>query len=182
MENCSTHLSTWISADVKQRFAAVAACQGLSESALLRRLVQRSLTVTGELTVGQQPSLPARDARLTVRLVPDDSLLLRERAASRGMPAASYVSALVRSHLRCLAPLPDKELAALRSAVAQLAAMGRTLNVLARATLSAGASAGPGREHVTLLLKICQGVHAHVQGLIKANITSWESGHAQGSH
>jgi len=38
MENRSTHLSTWVSADLKERFAAAAARQELSESALLRRL------------------------------------------------------------------------------------------------------------------------------------------------
>jgi hypothetical protein len=58
----------------------VAAHQGLSESALLRRLVERSLAVTEDLSLVQQPPSVARNARVTVRLVPHDSLLLRERA------------------------------------------------------------------------------------------------------
>jgi hypothetical protein len=179
MENRSTHLSTWIPADLKQRFAAVAAHHGLSESALLRRLVERSLAVTDERILVQQPPSVARDARVTVRLVPDDSLLLRERAASRGMPAASYVSTLVRAHLRSVAPLPAKELDALRSAVAQLATLRRNLNVMARAASNAESYAGPGREDVKLLLKICEGMNAHVKGVIKANVSSWEAGHVQ---
>jgi predicted DNA-binding protein len=182
MEDRSTHLSTWISADLKRRFAAAAAHQGLSQSALLRRLVERSLALTEDFSLVQQPPSVSRNARVTVRLVPDDSLLLRERAASRGMPAASYVSTLVRAHLRSLAPLPERELDALRSAVAQLAAMGRNLNVMARAASTAGVTTGPGREHVQLLLKICEGMRAHVKDVIKANVSSWESGHAQGSH
>jgi hypothetical protein len=35
----STHLSTWLSAETKQRFASAAARQGLSESALLSKRV-----------------------------------------------------------------------------------------------------------------------------------------------
>ena len=60
----------------------------------------------------------ARDSRLYVRLRHEDRLLLRERAAARGMAAATYVSVLVRSHLRNLAPLPKEELLALKRSVA----------------------------------------------------------------
>jgi predicted DNA binding CopG/RHH family protein len=182
MENRSTHLPTWVSADLKERFAAAAARQSLSESALLKRLVEQMLAGAGEELTVKRPALVARNARVTVRLVPDDSLLLRERAAARGMPAASYVSTLVRAHLRSLAPLPENELDALRSAVAQLAALERSLNVMARAASTAGVSVGPGQEHVRLLLKICEAMRAHVKGVMKANITSWESRHAQGSN
>ena len=38
-----THLSTWISSETKQRFAIAAAGQSLSESALLRRLIELML-------------------------------------------------------------------------------------------------------------------------------------------
>ena len=138
MENRSTHLSTWVSADLKDRFAAAAAREGLSESALLKRLVEQLLAGVGEELTPERPAPVARDARVTVRLVPDDSRLLRERAAARGMPAASYVSTLVRSHLRSLTPLPDRELEALRSAVTQLAVIGRNLNAMARTALAGG--------------------------------------------
>ena len=36
----NTHLSTWVSAEAKQRFGLVAAQLGLSESAFLKRLVE----------------------------------------------------------------------------------------------------------------------------------------------
>ena len=180
MENRSTHLSTWVSADLKERFAAAAARQGLSESALLKRLVEQLLAAAGDkLTAIQRPAPVARDARLTVRLVPDDNRLLRERAAARGLPAASYVSTLVRAHLRSLAPLPDKELAALRSAVTQLATIGRNLNVMARTALSTGTAVGPTQEHLRLILRICEAMREHVKKLVHANIVSWEAGHAK---
>src|SRR5215469_7106644 len=120
----STHLSTWVSSDLKQRFADTAAREGLSESAFLKRLVERALAGTDGEFAAIRPSTPiARDARITVRLVPEDRLLLRERAAARGMPAASYVSTLVRAHLRTLAPLPREELAELRHSIAELKAV-----------------------------------------------------------
>jgi hypothetical protein len=182
MENRSTHLSTWVSADLKDRFAAAAAHQGLSESALLKRLVEQMLAGSGEELTPERRAPVTRDARVTVRLVPDDSLLLRERAAARGMPGASYVSSLVRSHLRSLAPLPDRELEALRSAVTELAAIGRNLHAMARTALAGGTAAGPTREHLRLMLTICEGIRDHVRGVIHANIVSWEAGHAKTRH
>jgi hypothetical protein len=179
MENRSTHLSTWVSADLKDRFAVAASRQGLSESALLKRLVEQLLAGAGEEVMAERPSPVARDARVTVRLVPDDSLLLRERAAARGMPAASYVSTLVRSHLRSLAPLPDRELEALRSAVTQLAAIGRNLNAMARTALAGGTVAGPTQEHLRLMLRVSEAMRDHVKGLIHANVVSWEAGYAK---
>ena len=180
MQNRSTHLSTWISSDLKQRFAEAAARQGLSESALLKRIVEQALAGTQPESAAVQPSAPiARDARLTVRLVPDDRLLLRERAAARGMPAASYVSTLVRSHLRSLAPLPDRELEALRSAVTQLAALGRNLNALVRTGEAGGTPNGSTAEHFRLMLRICEGMRDHVRGLIHTTVVSWEAGHAK---
>jgi hypothetical protein len=117
---------------------------------------------------------------VTVRLVPDDCHLLRERAAARGMPAASYVSTLVRSHLRSLAPLPDRELEALRSAVTQqLAVIGRNLNVMARTVSAGGTAAGPTPEHLRLMLRVSEAMRDHVKGLIHANVVSWEAGHAK---
>jgi len=106
MRSGSTHLSTWISTETKQRFRAIATKQGVSESALLKRLIEKLLTLAAadEAAVTPPPA-ELRDARLTIRLRADDRLLLRERAAARGMPAATYLSVLTRSHLRSLAPL-----------------------------------------------------------------------------
>ena len=182
MENRSTHLSAWVSADLKERFAAAAARQGLSESALLKRLIEQMLAGAGEGLTADRPVALARNARLSVRLVPDDNLLLRERAAARGMPAASYVSTLVRAHLRSLAPLADRELQALRSAVTEFTAIGRNLKAIARIALASGAAAGPNWEHLRLMLTVCEGMRDHVKRLIHTNVVSWEAGNAKASH
>ncbi len=111
----STQLKTWVLRDTKDRFTAVARHQGLSDSALLKRLVELMLQTAGAGQVVTVPAAgrPARDTRLTVRLHPADQSLLRERAAARGIPASTYVSVLTRAHLRSLAPLPKEELLAL---------------------------------------------------------------------
>lgn len=101
----STHLSTWVDAETKLRFGNVAVRQGLSESALLKRLVGQMLASVPEETLAPISSVDLRDARVTVRLVPEDRALLRERAMARNMPAATYVSVLVRAHLRHVAPV-----------------------------------------------------------------------------
>jgi hypothetical protein len=101
-----THLTTWVTKETKDRFAAVARHQGLSDSALLKRLVEMMLQGASAAEVGTPGGAgrTLRDSRLTVRIRPDDQLLLRERAAARGMAAATYVSVLTRAHLRGLVP------------------------------------------------------------------------------
>jgi predicted DNA binding CopG/RHH family protein len=179
----STHLSTWVSNEAKQRFATAAARQSLSESALLKRLVEQMLA-SAEIDDFGEPTAPAdpRDARLTVRLVPEDRALLRERAAARTMPAATYVSALVRSHLRRLAPLPDRELSSLQAAVRELAVIGRNLNTMARLLHQDVRQVVPGQQEVLAMLRICEALRDHVRALIKANLISWDIGHADQSH
>ena len=88
-----THLTTWVTRETKERFAAVARHQGLSDSGLLKRLVELMLQGASAAEVGTpgDAGRVSRDSRLTVRIRPDDQLLLRELAAARGMAAATYV-------------------------------------------------------------------------------------------
>ena len=178
----STHLSTWVDAQTKQRFSSAAARQGLSESALLKRLIDQMLAVGPEEAIAPLVPVDLRDTRVTIRLVPEDRALLRERAAARMMPAATYVSMLVRTHLRQLAPLPDRELAALRSAVNELAVLGRNLNTIARFVQQDRREVLPGRGEVYAMLKVCEGLRDHFRALIKANLVSWDVGHAENAH
>jgi hypothetical protein len=175
----STHLATWVDAETKLRFGNVAARQGLSESALLKRLVGQLLATVPEETIAPIASVDFRDARVTVRLVPEDRALLRERAMARVMPAATYVSVLVRAHLRQLAPLPDRELAALRAAVNELSAIGRNLNTMARLLQQDRRDVVPGRHEVFLMMKIGDVLLARARELIRANLVSWEVGHVE---
>jgi hypothetical protein len=95
------------------------------------------------------------------------------------MPSATYVSVIVRAHLRNLAPMPKDELVALKRSVAELGAIGRNLNQLARAANSGERVVGPAREDLRAILKVCEALRDHVKGVVRANVNSWEIGHAE---
>jgi hypothetical protein len=180
--NDSTQLKTWVSKSTKERFGAVADSQGLSESAMLRRLVELMLQTAGAAeapairTVGRSRE---KHSRLAVRLRMDDQVLLRERAAARGMPPATYVSVLTRAHLRDLVPLPKDELLALKRSVAELGNIGRNLNQIARAANLGKRTIGPEREDLRAMLSLCAGLRDHVKAVLLANLRSWEQGYSQ---
>lgn len=173
----SAHLSTWITTEAKQRFSAAACHLGVSESALLRRLVLQLLATPTEAPAQLFAPDPSRDARITVRLIPEDLALLRERAAARAMPASTYISVLVRAHLRRLAPLPGRELSALKVMAAELAALGRSLNTTAGLVRTPDRGAGPTREELFAIVRACEALRDHTRGLMRANLVSWQQGH-----
>ncbi len=131
----NTHLQTWVSREFRERFAQAAKAQGLSESALLRRLLEKVVLTdqsADDVLITPAKELPAT-RRVSVRLRADDLLFLRERARARGLPTSTYISYLIRSHLRAQAPLPHLELSALKTSVAEIGAICRNLNQIARA-------------------------------------------------
>ena len=112
----ATHLiAARVSPETKERFRALAERQQVTESVLLKRLVDSVVDTVSQSDseVLRSRQRPLRGSRLCVRLNSDDQWLLRERAAARQMAAATYVSVLVRSHLRTLSPLPRAELTTL---------------------------------------------------------------------
>jgi hypothetical protein len=173
------HLTTWVTRETKTRFAAVARNQGLSDSAMLKRLIDTMLQAGSGTEVVATDGRAGRVSRFSIRLRPDDQILLRERAAARGMPTATYVSVLMRAHLRSLSPLPKEELLALRRTVSELGGIGRNLNQIARAANRGERASGPSREDLRAILRICEGLRDHVKGLLSANIKSWEQGYAE---
>ena len=181
-----------ITPETKARVAEVTQAQLLTESIWLRRLVLSELRSTqsengrrhqvgaaAEGTRGQCTSRRVPGSSLHVKVRPDDRLLLHERAAARGMASATYVSVLVRSHLRALAPLPKDELVALKRAVSELGAVGRNLNQIARAANQGARGGGIGYDEFRAILKVCQSLRDHTKSLIKANAASWATGHAE---
>ena len=120
-----------------------------------------------------------RQARLTVRLQPSDRVLLRDRAAARAMPAATYVSILMRTHLRSLTPLPKDELLALKRSTAELACIGRNINQIAKVANEGGGLPGSVREEFRAMLKICEALRDNTKALLKANLQSWSVGHSE---
>ncbi len=175
-----THLTAWVSQKTKERFTALARQRDVSESALLKHLVELTLQTTNtDVDEATADDAARRAVRLSIRLRPDDQLLLRERARARGMAAATYVSVLVRAHLRSLSPLPKEELLALKRVVSELGAVGRNLNQLARAANQGERVNGPARDDLRALLKVCEGLRDHVKALLMANIRSWAKGYGE---
>jgi hypothetical protein len=174
------HLTTWIGRSTRARFALVARAQGLSESALLRRLVESTVPdVTGnDAPILSQPDPVTSSGRISVRLRIDDSMLLRERAAARRLPTSTYISYLVRGHLRSLTPLPTAELDALKRSVAEVGAIGRNINQIARAVNQEQWPGGPSKSDLLLIIKALTAMRDHIKSLITANLASWSTGNA----
>ena len=173
-----------VTPEMKTLLRTLAEREQITESALVRQLLEVTLRRSAmegfpKLHVLEKVS---RDARLSVRLRHEDRTLLSARATARGMASATYVSVLVRSHLRNLAPLPKEELLALRHSIAELKAVGRNLNQMAKALNQDVRATVPGRQEVNALLKVAEGLRDHVKALLKANEKSWAQGYAETSH
>ena len=176
------HLSTWVPREMKERFAELARLQGRSESALLKSMVEAMIATATPPTDPTLVPESAPSSRLSVRLRDDDLLMLRDRAQARGMPAATYVSFLVRSHLRRLAPLPDPELQAFKNTIGELKAIGRNLNQIARATHEGRVSGGATTAELRALLEVCKKLWDGTKRVVRVNLESWEAGHEKARH
>jgi len=173
-----------VTPEMKTLLRVLAEREQITESALVRELLETMLRTSAAEGSPKIEALEkvSRDARLSVRLAPEDRVLLSGRATARGMPSATYVSVLVRSHLRNLTPLPKEELSALKRSVAELGAIGRNLNQIARVANQGGKPAGPGREDLRSMLKVAEALRDHVKALLRANVKSWEQGYADTTH
>lgn len=173
-----------VSSETKTLLQRIAAREQITESALVRQLLETLVkaSATADAPTGKADEPDLRGERLSIRLAPDDRLLLSDRATTRGMPSATYVAVLVRSHLRRLTPLPTEELAALKRSIAELGVVGRNLNQIARTLNAGGRSNGPGRQDLESMLKIAVALRDHVKALLIANETSWERGYDETTH
>lgn len=190
--SCTEIVKARVTAETKREVAAAAEREMLTEAAWLKRLVTRevqaSRTPGGSTAQSSRPEGGRRQNRrvfgacgrpVFVRLRPDDRLLLDARAEARGMRPATYVSVLTRCHLRQLAPLPKDELLALKRSVGELAAIGRNINQIARAANEGGRLPASVRDEFRAMLKVCEALRDNTKGLLKVNLTSWESGYGE---
>jgi len=191
--SCTETLKAHVSPEIKLQAKAVAEREFLSEAAWLKRLVLREIrTCDAGNSNGHEPCRAegirrsGSEARghgygkpMLVRLRTEDRLLLDARSEARGMRPATYVSVLIRSHLRNLTPLPKDEFLALKRSIGELASIGRNINQIARAVNEGGRAPGAAREEFRAMLKICEALRDNTKALLRANVTSWEMGHAQ---
>ncbi|MBS0420211.1 MAG: plasmid mobilization relaxosome protein MobC [Proteobacteria bacterium] len=172
-------ISARVTAARKAQFAALAHQQGLTESALLKRLVNAALIASEvvQLDVIEPVERAAATGKISVRLNPDDLLLLRERADARCVPTATYVSFLIRSHLRSLAPLLPNELAVLKASIAELGAIGRNMNQIAHALNRGEHPHGPNIGDLRAVMRALAALRDSFKAVIVANLTGWNLGH-----
>ena len=171
-----------VTSETKARVRRLAVRDGITESALLRQLLDVVLRTAGpEEPPTLAPDKVNRDARLNVRLEPEDWRLLRERAKARGMRSATYLSYLARAHLRGANPLPKAEYTLLKQAIEQLASVGRNLNQIARAMNQGVRPSGPGQAELAVMLKVSRALRAHFRALLDANDRTWWTSHANAS-
>ena len=190
---CTEILKARVSPELKLQAKTVADRELLTEAAWLKRLVireVRSADVTGTSPAeprgaegGRRSGLAARrasgrDVRVYVRLCHEDRLLLEARASARGMRPATYASVLLRAHLRQLTPLPKEELLALKRSISELAAIGRNINQIGKAANQGARLPSSVREDFHAMLKICEALRDNTKALLKANETTWSTGHA----
>lgn len=170
-----------VSVATKTALRAAAQRQQLTESALLKRMLELMLNGAAP----DQPVTPlvaeqsGRQARLYVRLTPSDRRLLGARASARCLPTATYASNLLRVHLNAVVPLPESELQAIRQATREVAAIGRNLKQIARTGHMGGATQGPSRHDLLAILRACEALRDHFRAYVVANLKCWETGNAK---
>jgi uncharacterized protein (DUF1778 family) len=164
--------------EMKKLLQSLADREGITESRFLRRLLE---PVTHSTTLMEPPAAPreiiTRDKRLAIRLQAEDRTLLSERAEVRGVHSATYVALLVRSHLRAHPPLPAAEYLALKQSVAELRAVGRNLNQIAR-LMNQGGVPSPSAltGELAAVKKLAPHLRDRVLALVEANERSWLAG------
>ena len=171
-------IGTRVPADTKRRVQEAARQRFLTDSIWLRQVIEESLK--GVETAPGLVCTPDREPggrKVTFRLLPGDAMLLRERATARRTASATYVSILVRSHLRQLSPLPKDELRAFREQVRELRAIGRNLNQIARALNRGEVKDASVREDLRMFIKVATAMREATRALLKANTKAWEVGH-----
>jgi hypothetical protein len=172
-------LTARVSAETKRRANEAADRQFLKSSEWLRRLIAAELGQDSKATV--EPDCAERcvertTRRLTVRVRPADVALLKSRATERGMLVSTYASVLIRSQLRALAPLPKREILALRLAVSHLGAIARSLRWIADCEKGAA-----DLRELRSLNSVCQTLRDNIKALLKTNAAGWAAGTEEGT-
>ena len=179
-----THvLGTRTSSETKARFAALAAQQCLTESALLALLIDKVVaakTTPEEVESAHRTQVKeCASNRLTLRLRPGDRTLADAMAAARRMKTSSYLAMLVRTHVRGAPVMPPAELDELKGVVGHLAALGRQLRSLGEGVAAPGGMTSAAAHQ--LLVEVgttVESVRQAVAGVVRANLMGWETGNA----
>jgi len=163
--------------DEKQRFAALAARCGVSESTLALTAIRTLLS-----SDGSSISTPVTDSggraatdRITIRLRPGDGRAINQRAARRGMRSSTYLAALVRAHIAASPPLTIDELAILKEGVSILAKLTRALTHSTQC-IARGEPLHPRlQDELNLTRTVVAALERRTHDLARSALVTWES-------
>lgn len=162
----------------KERFAALAASRGMSESALALIAIRSLLDGKDFSEANAAPAHRERSTdRITIRLRPGDRRAINERASRREMKASTYLAALVRAHVATNPPLTENELDALKHGVILLAGLGRLLTRMSRDGARAGSMSKDLQQELSRTRAMVAGLEKVTSNLVCTALKSWESGY-----
>jgi hypothetical protein len=128
-------LQTRCTAEIKNRFRALTAGHGLTESMLLRRMVAAVLTqhadeVLAFSSTQTRGGQGGHGGQIKLRLRPGEVRAIRALAEPEGYSAQAWIVRQLRHRLEDAIPFAKDELNELREALRELGALGRNLNKL----------------------------------------------------
>jgi predicted DNA binding CopG/RHH family protein len=124
-------LKARVTLETRIKFRGIAAARGLTESDLLRQLINHELE-------GQHPedALPSHgrleQTRLTVRVAAFILDAVKAKASQAGMAPSRWIASLIQSNLVQAPVLTAPQLAAVEATLRELAAAGRNISQIAR--------------------------------------------------
>jgi len=178
----AARLKTSVPPDQHERFAELAAAQGVSASKLLAKLVWTAIKenpdakvkrLLEEAAAGKAPA-----EKYTVRLMGADAARLEGRAQARGVTASGYVAHVLRAHLRADPPMPYGEFQELKRVVNELAGIRAAMAQIASREGPTQGLEPSLKENVLRLLPALKQIRDRVQDTLIANSKSWEAPNA----
>lgn len=173
----STTVKLRVTANQKARVRSLCRQKGSTESAFVRQVMETAaLGARGIPCASDAPTARfRRSCRVSVRIRPDDGLLLRERARRHNLSISAYAARLVSDHVQAQLPLPTAELQALRTSIDEINTLGRDLNDVARALHRRERVHGPTNGELKALFAALVRLHERYKALVIANKSSWRS-------
>lgn len=156
----------------KKAWVTFCKANGLRESDMLRRMIQR---VAGGAVTLDGCEGETRSCKLTIRLSPTQDRRLAERAKEEGYCSrTSWVTAMVLAELHKEPVLTDAEISALRESNRELAAIGRNLNQVARAlNIEFRESDKLKQDAIEKLVELIELHTEQVASLLSRNMNRW---------
>ncbi|KAA0010062.1 MobC family plasmid mobilization relaxosome protein [Billgrantia pellis] len=158
----------------KNAWAQFCNANGLRESDMLRRMIQRVAGRAATVMADDQED-EARSRKLTIRLSPTQERWLAQRAQEEGYPSrTSWVTAMVLAELHQEPVLTDDEVAVLRESNRELRAIGKNLNQITKVlNVEFRESDKLKREAIEALAERIEQHKDKVASLLSKNMNRW---------